>query len=152
MHILHFNRSFRKEVTDRCNFTVWLDVVHMRSSMLFIEYSVITSVSTYILVWEDNGRLYDQYCIHMINPYYSFIVNQWLLVMGMTDIDDKIIARAKERGCGVRELARKYEYEFLRDMARLNVCCRKKRTTYLNVYTCQGSDQDCIRSSEQEVD
>ena len=43
-------------------------------------------------------------------------------VMGMTDIDDKIIARALERGAGVRELARHYEADFMRDMDRLGVC------------------------------
>ena len=46
-------------------------------------------------------------------------------VMGMTDIDDKIIAKAKERGLsgvqGVAEVSRQFEYEFLRDMAAMNV-------------------------------
>jgi cysteinyl-tRNA synthetase len=42
--------------------------------------------------------------------------------MGMTDIDDKIVARARETGVGVRALARRYEAEFMRDMRRLNVC------------------------------
>lgn len=42
-------------------------------------------------------------------------------VMGMTDIDDKIITRARERGTGVRALARQCEDEFMQDMRRLNV-------------------------------
>ncbi|TYZ65995.1 hypothetical protein PybrP1_007446 [[Pythium] brassicae (nom. inval.)] len=43
------------------------------------------------------------------------------LVMGVTDVDDKIIQRAKERGVGFAALARDEERAFFRDMAALNV-------------------------------
>jgi len=46
-------------------------------------------------------------------------------VMGMTDIDDKIISKAKEQGLpgvqGVAQVSRHFEHEFLCDMATLNV-------------------------------
>lgn len=44
-----------------------------------------------------------------------------LYAMGVTDVDDKIIARAAERGIGIDELASQYEAEFLSDMRTLNV-------------------------------
>jgi len=43
------------------------------------------------------------------------------MVMGMTDIDDKIIARAKETNQDWRILARHFEAEFLQDMKDLKV-------------------------------
>jgi cysteinyl-tRNA synthetase len=43
------------------------------------------------------------------------------LAMGVTDIDDKIIARARERGEDSLQLARRYERRFLADMCALNV-------------------------------
>ncbi|RYG52596.1 cysteine--tRNA ligase [archaeon] len=42
-------------------------------------------------------------------------------VMGITDVDDKIIARAKERGCAPEALARDMEHRFWEDMHALNV-------------------------------
>jgi len=44
-----------------------------------------------------------------------------LLVMGITDIDDKIIKRALENGQDYRELSRHFEAEFFTDMDKLNV-------------------------------
>ncbi|KAA0174024.1 hypothetical protein FNF27_04587 [Cafeteria roenbergensis] len=43
------------------------------------------------------------------------------LIMNITDIDDKIIARANEAGRPFNELAAEFEHEFLEDMARLGV-------------------------------
>jgi cysteinyl-tRNA synthetase len=42
-------------------------------------------------------------------------------VMNITDIDDKIIRRAKEEKTTVRKLARKYEQEFFSDLKKLNI-------------------------------
>ena len=42
-------------------------------------------------------------------------------VMGMTDIDDKIVARARETGEPAAELARRFEKEFMEDLVMLNV-------------------------------
>jgi cysteinyl-tRNA synthetase len=43
------------------------------------------------------------------------------LVMGITDIDDKIITRAQERGIAPQDLAPQFEQSFMRDMQSLNV-------------------------------
>ena len=42
-------------------------------------------------------------------------------VLGMTDIDDKIVARARETGEPAVDLARRCEKEFMEDLATLNV-------------------------------
>ncbi len=42
-------------------------------------------------------------------------------VQNITDIDDKIIKRAKERGIGILELSQEYEKYFLDDTAKLNI-------------------------------
>ena len=42
-------------------------------------------------------------------------------VMNITDIEDKIIKRAKEEKTTVRKLTRKYEKEFFRDLKKLNI-------------------------------
>jgi cysteinyl-tRNA synthetase len=42
-------------------------------------------------------------------------------VLGMTDIDDKIVARARETGEPSADLARRCEQEFMEDLATLNV-------------------------------
>lgn len=50
--------------------------------------------------------------------YFRIDVN---FVMGMTDIDDKIINRAKESNVAWNDLAKHFEEEFLNDMDQLNV-------------------------------
>lgn len=42
-------------------------------------------------------------------------------VLNITDIDDKIIAKAAKKGISMTEVSRKYEHEFFNDMAALNV-------------------------------
>ena len=42
-------------------------------------------------------------------------------VMNITDIDDKIIAAARSRGLGFREIAAKYEKGFFQDLQKLNI-------------------------------
>ncbi|XP_071950020.1 probable cysteine--tRNA ligase, mitochondrial [Antedon mediterranea] len=44
-----------------------------------------------------------------------------VMVMGITDIDDKIIFRSKERNLNFRHLGKKYESEFFHDMESLKV-------------------------------
>nr|KAG5695767.1 hypothetical protein BaRGS_013855 [Batillaria attramentaria] len=44
-----------------------------------------------------------------------------MVVMGVTDVDDKIIKRMKETGAGITHLTRTYEIEFFQDMISLNV-------------------------------
>lgn len=54
----------------------------------------------------------------ILTKYFKYDV---LMVMNITDVDDKIIKRAAERGIGFRELAAHYEAEYMRDMARLGI-------------------------------
>jgi len=54
----------------------------------------------------------------ILTKYFHYDV---LLVMNITDVDDKIIKRANENGVGFRELAAQYESEFMADMARLGI-------------------------------
>ncbi|EGG17838.1 cysteinyl-tRNA synthetase [Cavenderia fasciculata] len=54
----------------------------------------------------------------IINDYFNYNV---IHVMGMTDIDDKIIKKSKETGVSFQELARVKEQEFVDDMASLHV-------------------------------
>lgn len=49
-----------------------------------------------------------------------FDINIFFL-MGVTDIDDKIITRSNEAKEDFRSLAKKYEIEFFKDMEKLNV-------------------------------
>lgn len=69
--------------------------------------------------------VYDDAHLGHARTYIAFdIVVRWLRYLGydvhyaqnITDIDDKIIARAKERGVDAIELARHYEARFMEDM------------------------------------
>lgn len=57
----------------------------------------------------------------VIQRYLRFLGYDVIFVRNITDIDDKIIRRAKELGMRPERLARMYTYEFWRDMDRLNV-------------------------------
>jgi cysteinyl-tRNA synthetase len=63
----------------------------------------------------------------ILTNYFHYQIN---FAMGMTDIDDKIIHRAQERGTNWKKLAREYEQSFLSDMDALNV---KRPQTILRV-------------------
>ncbi|XP_020283326.1 probable cysteine--tRNA ligase, mitochondrial isoform X2 [Pseudomyrmex gracilis] len=54
----------------------------------------------------------------ILSDYFNIDV---LMVMGITDIDDKIIKRAAESGKDFRDLSRHFEAEFFTDMSNLNV-------------------------------
>lgn len=75
--------------------------------------------------------VYDSPHIGHARTYISFDIIRRILkdhfkydvkfVMNITDIDDKIIKRAAERNISCEELGKKYENEFLDEMANLNV-------------------------------
>lgn len=50
--------------------------------------------------------------------YYGLNVE---LLMGITDIDDKIISRANKLGKNFSEIAEEYEEDFMQSLAHLNV-------------------------------
>ncbi|KAJ9582496.1 hypothetical protein L9F63_003189, partial [Diploptera punctata] len=54
----------------------------------------------------------------ILSSYFNINV---VLMMGVTDIDDKIIIRAAERKEDPKKLADRYEKEFFEDMANLNI-------------------------------
>ncbi|HEY9678248.1 MAG TPA: cysteine--tRNA ligase [Drouetiella sp.] len=57
----------------------------------------------------------------MIQRYLRFLGYKVTFVRNITDVDDKIINRAKELGTSPDQLSRKYTFEFWRDMYALNV-------------------------------
>jgi cysteinyl-tRNA synthetase len=57
----------------------------------------------------------------VIQRYLRFIGYDVIFVRNITDVDDKIIKRAKELGMRPEQLAREYTFEFWRDMRSLNV-------------------------------
>ncbi|MCL5239516.1 MAG: cysteine--tRNA ligase [Candidatus Marsarchaeota archaeon] len=74
--------------------------------------------------------VYDDAHLGHARTYIAFdIVVRWLKHLGykvnyvqnITDIDDKIIARAREKGIEPIELARQYEQRFMEDMDRVGV-------------------------------
>lgn len=56
-----------------------------------------------------------------VQRYLRFAGYDVIYVRNITDVDDKIIKRATERGISPDRLAREYTYAFWRDMAALNV-------------------------------
>jgi cysteinyl-tRNA synthetase len=54
----------------------------------------------------------------IMTDYFGYQVFQ---VMNITDIDDKIIKRAREQGVPFQQLSREMEAEFLKDMRDLGV-------------------------------
>ncbi len=66
-----------------------------------------------------HARTYVMYDI--MARYLRFKGYSLFFLMNITDIDDKIIARAKEEGVDPLELSRRYTEEFYRDMAALRI-------------------------------
>lgn len=56
-----------------------------------------------------------------LRRYLEYRGNKVLYVQNITDIDDKLIKRAEEEGCTVKELSEKYEAAFLEDADNLNI-------------------------------
>lgn len=56
-----------------------------------------------------------------LRRYLGYRGNEVNYVSNVTDIDDKLINAAKEQGITVREIARKFEIEYLKDSDGLNV-------------------------------
>lgn len=60
--------------------------------------------------------------VDMINKVYNNILREpTLLVMNITDIDDKIINKANFEGCSWKDIATKYEQSFFDSMSKINV-------------------------------
>ena len=55
-----------------------------------------------------------------LRRYLEHRGNKVLFVSNITDIDDKLIQKAREQGCSMKEVAEKFEAEFLTDSRGLN--------------------------------
>jgi cysteinyl-tRNA synthetase len=86
---------------------VTLDVVKRIMRGMF-GYNIIIIQARLQIVSTPTARLYAVFCISAIQ--------------NITDVDDKIIVRSKERCIPFRQLAQTYETEFFEDMTSLNVC------------------------------
>lgn len=91
-----------------------------------------TSVTPNVLKWYACGpTVYDKAHLGHARAYVSQDILRRVaektggynvqLVMGVTDVDDKIITRAQERGVDFKVLAREQEKQFFEDLARLYV-------------------------------
>ena len=79
-----------------CGPTVY-DISHMGHARTYVSFDIIRRIMA---------------------DYFGYNIQH---VMNVTDIDDKIIRKAANDGVDFREIARKYENEFMDDMRRLNV-------------------------------
>ena len=99
-----------------------------------------------IKVYICDPTVYDSPHIGHARTYISFDIIRRILtgyfnydvtyVMNITDIDDKIINRSKERNLECSELSKKYEDEFFNEMDKLNVL-RPDFTTRVTEYVNQ---------------
>lgn len=96
--------------------------------------------------------VYDDAHLGHAKTYINFdVISRWIRHLGynltyvqnITDIEDKIIARAKERGMEPLQLARKYEKRFLEDMAQIGVV--KNITRYVRSYDYIDAMRDQIQ-------
>lgn len=55
-----------------------------------------------------------------LRRYLEYRGNKVLFVSNITDIDDKLIKKAQEQGCTMKEVAEKFEAEFIKDSTGLN--------------------------------
>lgn len=55
-----------------------------------------------------------------LRRYLEYRGNKVLYVSNITDIDDKLIKKAQEQGCTMKEVAERFEAEFIRDSEGLN--------------------------------
>ncbi len=58
-----------------------------------------------------------------LRRYLEYRGNKVIYVSNITDIDDKLITKAKEEGVSMKEVAQRFEAEYLKDAAGLN--CRR---------------------------
>ena len=56
-----------------------------------------------------------------LRRYLEYTGNKVIFVQNVTDIDDKLINRAKDENCTVTDIAVKFEAEFIKDCQGLNV-------------------------------
>lgn len=96
------------------------------------EMEAMSSNESGVMKWYSCGpTVYDDAHLGHARTYVTFDIIRRLITkmtgtridyaLGVTDIDDKIITRARERNDSVTRLARRYELRFFEDMAALDV-------------------------------
>lgn len=96
------------------------------------ETEALSSCEPHLLKWYTCGpTVYDDAHIGHARAYITFDIMRRLLsrhtgiaidyALGVTDVDDKILARSAERNIPVIELARRFETRFFEDLSALNV-------------------------------
>jgi cysteinyl-tRNA synthetase len=82
-------------------------------------FMYVCGPTVYNFIHVGNGRAY--LVFDVIRRYLSYKGYEVLYVQNFTDVDDKIINRAREEGKAPQEIARFYEQAFLEDMQALGV-------------------------------
>ncbi len=67
------------------------------------------------------GNMRTNIVVDLLARLLRFLGYQLTAVMNITDIDDKMIAKADQQGISLSELAEQYETLFFEDLARLNI-------------------------------
>ena len=57
-----------------------------------------------------------------LRRYLEYRGNKVIYVSNITDIDDKLIKKGQEEGTSMKEVAQRFEAEYLKDAAGLNCC------------------------------
>ena len=85
-----------------------------------------------------------------LRRYLEYQGNRVLFVSNITDIDDKIIAKANEAGVSMQEYAGRYEAEFLKDCDGLNALpptVRPRATEHIDEILSIVADISALRNS-----
>jgi len=70
-------------------------------------------------------------------------------IMGMTDVDDKIIKRAKEQNSTLNDVAHKFEKEFQSDMLALGVISNHSISLVHSLHDVKGQTACCDNESNR---
>ena len=91
-----------------------------------------------------------------LRRYLEYRGNKVLYVSNITDIDDKLIKKAQEQGCTMKEVAEKFEAEFIRDSDGLNAMTptvRPRATEHIEeILAVEGIDVGFIGPNDMTQD
>lgn len=107
-----------------------LSELHLYNTLHKCKEQFTTVEPNVVKFYSCGPTVYDYAHIGNFRAFLTYdVVKRWLRrigykvdhVMNLTDVDDKIIARARELGCTLRELTDKYADAFFSDLKLLNV-------------------------------
>lgn len=106
-----------------CGPTVY-DSAHLGHARTYVTIDIIQRVLLYHYKHQLTSMIQSYNQDSGLSPSQSSsLLPSPIFIMNITDVDDKIIQRAKERNMSPQDLAAKYEKEFFEDMKALNVMC-----------------------------